>query len=308
MLKATKGKPRGDKSALPPSVAALTSWTVRADPNGPFAIVIPGATHSDRHEVLKPYLAGEWRRFHAGVVIDVTPAKSTGWLDGDVAGNLLERVRLMRMPPVAKGVLAPWCPHTGVWELLWNLVAVEEFVVEDPLRQMIDKPFYLAHDIHRALWEARFVAREHDTLQPVKAFLRHFCQWINGEPLGDDSRAVLAGIGIHRRITSNLEKLDVIGFLLALAGQMRLLERAIFLIDDLERALVPNKRFLLGQLRDMLSSGRRWTQFGVNPLGILLGFTGSQTDMKLLGKHQATLATEVGAGLNWAHLESGSGT
>jgi hypothetical protein len=286
---------------LSPSVPAITAWTVDEDPGRLIAIVVPGATHFDRQEVIRQYAEGEWLRFHSGLVIDAKPPKTTEWLAGNVAGHFMDRIRLLSMPSIAKGVMAPWYPHVeGEWELLWNLIAVEEFIVDDPLRQMIDKPFYLVHDVHRMLWEARFLAREHSSLQPTEALMVHFTRWITGEPLGDEGRKALASIGINRLISSHTERLDVVCFLLSLACQNGLLERAIFLFDDLEHALQPNKRSVLRQLRDLLDCGRRWARIGGSPLGILIGFTGSRTDLQLLAKYNTVLMNDVTAGLAWA--------
>lgn len=284
---------------LAPSVLALTSWTVDDDEQRPIALVVPGRTHFDRQEVLKQYRDGDWRRFHSGVVVNVD--RSTEWLDGSIATGFLGRVQVMKMPiVVGKSIMASWYPRGGPWELLWNLIAVEEFVVEDPLRQIIDKPFYLVHDIHRALWEARFLAREHPTLQPVEDFMVHFTRWLMGEPLGDEGRRVFSALGIKRTVSNSIERLDAACFLLSLACQNGLLERAIFLFDDLEHALQPNKRSMLRQLRDLLDSGRRWGRLGSNPLGVLIGFTGTRTDLQLLTKYCSPLAEDVNAGLSWA--------
>ncbi len=294
------GPPKRRQSSeveLSPSVLALSSWTVSEDPDRLLALVVPGPTHFNRQEVLRQYRDGEWRRFHSGIVIDAG-ATSTDWLEGNIASNFLTRIRMLRMPPVSKGIMAKWYPRaSGAWELLWNLIAVEEFIVEEPLRQLIDKPFYLVHDVHRALWEARFLAREHPNLGPVQGFMMHFDRWLMGDPLGDEGRKALAALGIKRLITKDSERLDVACFLLALACQNGLLERSVFLFDDLEHALQPNKRSMLRQLHDLLESGRRWARLGSNPLGILIGFTGSKADLQLLTKYNAALADEVSAGL-----------
>lgn len=295
------GPPKRRSSAeveLSPSVMALTTWTVEDDPERPLSIVLPGPSHFNRQEVLKQYRDGTWRRFHSGIVIDAMPPKSVEWLEGDIATNFLTRIRQLQMPPVSKEIMASWYPRaTGIWELLWNLIAVEEFVVEEPLRQLIDKPFYLVHDVHRAIWEARFLAREHATLDATEGLMVIIDRWLMGEPLGDDGRRVLSTLGIKRLITKDAERLDVACFLLSLACQNGLLERSIFLFDDLEHALQPNRRSMLRQLRDLLDTGRRWARLGSNPLGVVLGFTGTQTDLQLLTKFNPTLGAEVREGL-----------
>ncbi len=285
---------------LSPSVTAITAWSIDDDPERLIAIVVPGATHFDRQEVIRQYAEGEWRRFHSGIVIDAAPPKTTEWLEGNVSTNFMERLRRLPMPPLTKDIMAPWYPREGDWELLWNLIAVEEFIVDEPLRQMIDKPYYLVHDVHRVIWEARFLAREHSSLHATEVLVTHFIRWITGEPLGDDGRKALAEIGINRLVSSPAERLDVTCFLLSLAYQNGLLERAVFFFDDLEHALQPSKRSALRQLRDLLDCGRRWARIGGSPLGILVGFTGTRTDLQLLAKYNAGLTHDVNAGLAWA--------
>lgn len=285
--------------ALSPTIVAITSWTVSDDDDRPLALVVPGASRFDRQQVLRPYVEGEWRRFQSGIVIDTS--KPTGWLEGQVATDFLARIQRMPMPELPKEVMARWYKPEPFWGLLWALTAVEEFVVNEAFRQILDKPFYLVHDVHKALWEARFLSREHDRLGPVEAFMTHFTRWISGEPLGDAGQRALADLGIRRLVTSASERLDVLNFLLSLACQNGLLERAIFLFDDLEQALQPNKRAVLRQFRDLLQCGHRWAQLGGSPLGILIGFTGSRSDFQLLEQLHAPLAADVREGLRWAH-------
>src|SRR5271166_2795807 len=94
--------------AMSPSVLAITSWTVAESAGRPLVMVVPGPTHFDRREVLKQYTGGEWRRFHSGIVIDTAPAKTTEWLEGNVAANFMTRVGSMPMPPVPEDILAKW--------------------------------------------------------------------------------------------------------------------------------------------------------------------------------------------------------
>ena len=295
-------RPQSSEVVLSPSIIALTAWTVEENTRRLPALVVPGPTHTDRQETLKQYVQGEWRRFHSGIAIDADPTRSTEWLNGDIPTNLMTRVRDLPMPPVTKDFMAKWYPHEGPWELIWNLVAVEEFFVDEPMRTMVDKPFYLIHDVHRVLWEARFLARENDSLQAAEELVNHFIHWILGEPLGEEGCRSLESLGIKRHVSSPTEKLDVVCFLLCLACQNGLLERSIFFFDDLEHALQPNKRSLLRQLWDLIECTKRWARIGSggSPLGLLFGFTGSRTDLQTLTKLHPKLFVEVNAGLNWA--------
>jgi hypothetical protein len=266
----------------------------------PVALVVPGATHFDRQAVVKQYVTGEWRRFQSGIHIDADPSLSSDWLTVGVLKNFTNRIISMEMPPVNKNLMAGWY-QTHVpqaWNLLWNLIAVDEFCVEDPLRGLVDKPFYLVHDVHRALWEARFLARENNTLQAAEGFVLHFTRWLVGDPLDAEGEKVLSALGINRHVVSPVERLDVLCFLLCLACQNGLLERAVFFFDDLEHALQPNRRSQLRQLWDLLECSRRWVRIGGCPLGVLIGFTGSRADMQLLTKLHPKLSVDITAGLN----------
>jgi hypothetical protein len=284
---------------LAPSVLSIIDWTVTEEEQRPLAIVLPGANHLDRRTVLRQYTEGAWRRFHPGVVIDAEDVKSTAWLEGNVADNLLHRLAILAMPPLDKEMFAPWYPHESAWELLWNLVGIKDIIINEHLREMVDQSFYLVHDVHRALWEARFIDRE-SNMGAVEDFMLHFTHWIMGEPLGEAGQKALAAIGIKRLVSSNAEKLDVFFFLLALGSHNGLLDRAIFTFDDLEHALQPNKRGALRQLKDVLDAGRRWAKFGGTPFGTIFGFTGSSRDLELMSKFHTKLAAEVSTGLEWA--------
>jgi hypothetical protein len=53
----------------------------------------------------------------------------------------------------------PMNTHYG-WDLIWGLVLKSDFVIEAPLRGLIDRRFSRLSDMFRALTEARFVVTE----------------------------------------------------------------------------------------------------------------------------------------------------
>jgi hypothetical protein len=284
---------------ISPSAVAITEWTVHDRADRLIALVVPGATPFDRQSVLKQYSEGAWTRFHPGTLIDANPTATKGWFRAGVLDNLFTRASRLSMPAMEKGLVAPWYPRgTGLWDLLWGLVAIEDWLVEEPLRSMIDQSFYLVHDVHKALWEVRFIAREQPTLDAADVFMGAVIRWLSGETLGEGDRKALAALGIDRLVAEN-ERLGVLLFLFTLAYQNGLLERMVFVFDNLESALHPSERSTLRQLHVLLETGRRWARLG-SPVGFLIGFTGSRSDLSLLGKLNSKLAEDVSAGLDWA--------
>jgi hypothetical protein len=218
------------------------------------------------------------------------------WIEKGVLSSLhtlLERARM----PQTQWVVLQRPPES--WEMLWALIDVEGFAVEEPLRDMVDRNFYLVHDAHRLLWEARWIARENSDPQVVADFVALFVRWIKGEALSDADQAVLAGLQVKRQVTTDVQKLDLVNFLFALARQNGLLDRVIFVIDNIELALKADKRQLLKQFYEFVDSVRRWIAIGGTPIGILIGFSSTSEDRAVLRKYQPKLAAEVEAGLHW---------
>jgi hypothetical protein len=285
-------------AVLSPTVLALTSWALADDEDRPLVLTLPGQTSHERRTQLQQLREGELR-FHPSIVVETTPA-SVEWVNQPFSSLFLERMLHLPMPHIGAEIMAPWySAMAGAWDLLWSLVAVEEFVLDEPLREVVDKPFYLVHDVHRMLWEIRFLAREQPDLRQAKNYMKYFLRWLLNEPLGEEGQAILSSVGIKRLVARDVEKMDVACFLLALVGQNGLLERTIVYFDDLELALQPNKRPVLRHLVDLLACHRRWSRLGSNPLSILFGFSGSVSDMQLLTKLNPVLAAEVKSGLVW---------
>lgn len=284
-----------------PSVPVIMEWTLAAmEQDHPVALVLPGPSHAERQRVLRQYTEGIQRASPVGVVINADEGLTASWVQVGTTENFFGRVASMRMPALLPDVLAGWYSSKvgEPWELLWGLIAVEEFLVDEPLRSMVDQSFYLVHDVHRAIWEARFLAREHAALDVTERFVQAITSWISGQTLSEEHRQALSSIGINRPVATATEQLDVMFFLLSLAYHSGLIERAVFVFDDLEEALQPQKRAMLRQIRDLLATAKRWALLG-SPVGILLGFSGSRQDMELLSKYNMSLAVEVSSGLDW---------
>ncbi len=279
-----------------PTVVPYVKWAqIPEGADRSFLHVLPGAP-ADRDRVFREYSLGDWLHFQGGIVIDSTDADM--WIKTGPLNSLVSRLRTLPLPVESKDMTLPWFPHLpGVWELLWGLIAVENFVIEEPLRGLIDQPFYLVHDVHRALWEARFLAREHESHVPVEVFVETFLRWVLNEPLTVSDRAALSQIGVRRVVGTEQEQLDVFLFLLTLAGQNGLLNRAVLYFDKLERALDGAGRPILRQLHTLVLTGERWTKLGNCPLGVIVGFSAQTRDRTQLRRLHAKLATEIEVGI-----------
>lgn len=290
-------KARRTKSAeasLAPSLVSIIDWTLAPAEGRPVSVVLPGP--QGRKEMVAHYSGGEWIKTQQGISLDTIAAAD--WLEIGVAASFLNRAARFVMPPESKQRTAPWFPHlAGVWEVLWALVAVEEFVIEEPLRSMVDQSFYLLHDMFKALWEARFLARENADLGVAEDFVQTLLRWLANATLTQKDVETLSSIGIRRSVTTDVERLDLICFLFTLAQQNALLSRAVLLFDDLESALGPEKKVLLKGLFELLETLRRWMRIGECPVGILIGFTGTRADLNILRKRSPKLAAEVESGV-----------
>lgn len=277
------------------TVAPLISWAVADEATRPALCVVPGEA-PQRTSLLQQFTLGEWRRFQEGYLVD-HPQEAT-WLSLGVVHDLTRRVERLALPKEVRDRFQgyPAFPQ-GSWEVLWALVWNDDFIVEEPLRGVVDQSFYLMHDVYRAIWEARFFARENGTLKPLSAFMQTLTRWMTGETLSKADLELLGRLNITRHIATELERLDVLCFVLTLAAQNDVLCRTVFVFDQLENALTPEHKVALRQLHTLFLVVSRWVHLGLCPAGVLLGFRGLPSDFTKLKKLHPKLAGEVAAHL-----------
>lgn len=251
--------------------------------------------------IVAEFERGEWRRTEPGILFEVHGASR--WLEEGVLPNVTGRLGRLSLGPEARELTKPWFPPLpGSWELFWGLVAVEEFVIEEPLRGMVDQSFYLAHDVYRALWEARFLAKEYGQVGqkgPAPAIAASIVRWFTGSDLDEEDREVLTSIGIKRNVSSEQERLDVLCFLLTLGVQNGLLSRLVLFFDSLEEALTPARRGLLRQLHAFIAGITRWNRIGPPAIGVMIGLSPTRTNMSALRRFHTKFHDEIEAGLLW---------
>lgn len=282
-------KPISSEIYVMPTTVPIVEWTVSLDKSALF--VVPGSLPQDRSVLLQQYAGGEWKKFHSGVILDTDP--SHAWLEEGLLANVTQRIARLPVPPESKEVLpAKFPPIAGYWELLWGLVTIREFIVEEPLRGMVDQEFYLLHDGYKAIWEARFLAKE-TSFDETSGFIETYLRWIANETLSEKDKGRLSHARINRTVNSEQERIDMLLLLLTLATQNGLIDRIVITLDGLEEALRPEGRPLLKQLYTWIESLDRWIHIGNCPLGLVVGFSGSKSDLSLLKRFHPKLFVRI---------------
>lgn len=217
----------------------------------------------------------------------VPKEEQQAWLTRGVLGQLQESVSRAWVDPDAKSFMPPWWP--GVvpsWGLLWGLVAVPDFQVEEPLREMVDRSVSVFHTLFLALWEIRFLLEEAEDFETVGRLIESLGAWVQGKPLDAQKVKDLTQLGVNRRLSNEAEQLDVLCFVLALAAQNGLIGRHYVALDGVEKA----ERSRLKELATVLDVCGRWTKIPGMPLGLLVGWSGHGPG---LGRNHAKLTTHL---------------
>lgn len=182
----------------------------------------------------------------------------------------------------------------GTWNLLWELLDVPEFVVEEPLRGLVDQGF-LFTEFYQALWEARFLLQE--SAPRVENLVEALIRWMTWTELSSEDRKLLGTLRLSRPLQSDEERLDTLFFLLALARQNGTVGPAVIVFDDIDLALrqgVETRRQLLTKLLKLISAVERWDRLGM-ALGLVLGVSpGVLTSLK---RYNPKLGKKISGGL-----------
>jgi len=195
---------------------------------------------------------------------------------------------------VEKGVPQSLALGRGSWSLMWSLLSVEDFLIEDPLRELADQGQRFT-EFFRAIWEVRFLYGEG---RNVRSQVTSLIRWASDSTLFPDDRETLRRLGIRRALSRRRDRYDLMFFLLALARQNECVERAIFVFDGLEGALdqapaIRRERFRC--LLELTEIAEHWATLG-SPTGILFGYSKQQEKgfkrfcPKLFGKVQEASA------------------
>lgn len=285
---------RRDLEGVPPSRAI--AWALAfGDRERKALLVVPG----DREERLRfydRYLVHTEKLSSEGAIDDL---QGFSWTNVGVLENVITRIATARVSASTR--LPVWFPpEKGVWELLWSLVAVEDIVIGEPLRTLVDNSTFLAHHLYRLLWEARFLAKEKVNLKPAQVFVELIVRWLTAETLTEDEDKQLLTLGVRQRVQTDSQRFDLLCMLVSLAEHNGFISRLVLAFDDLEKALVhPNRTLLLRRMSKLLDSIDRWIKVGGSPIGVLIGFEATPESMTTLREHHPRLADHVREGLVW---------
>jgi len=169
------------------------------------------------------------------------------------------------------GHLVKWVGGVGPWNLLWELLDVKDFVVEEPLRGLVDQGF-LFTEFYQALWEVRFLLRE--STPNIEGITDALIRWMTLEELSTEDHQVLGRLRLSRPLQSDEERLDTMFFLLALARQNGIAKPTIVIYDELGKAVrqgQSTRRKILADLLKLISAAKRWNRLG-SALGLVAGF------------------------------------
>jgi hypothetical protein len=285
------------------AVAPLLRWALSfAEPDRPTFLTISGATE-EREALLRAYLHPKYNAVRPDTVEDVVGDQTRGWVERGAVDSFIERVAVMRVPVEVRQSYDLDAIRATEWELLWGLIVVDTLIVEEPLRDLVDRSSDIVSDVHRALWEARFLFREHPSVEPAATFLGTMARWLAGAELKSADIERLTAAGIRKRIERDTDKLDATCFILTLAAQNGIVNRVLLTFDGIENALRSDGRPALRQLLCVVRAVDRWVRMGGCPIGLFLGLTGTETNVARLRKMHLALARRVESGRSWCTQE-----
>lgn len=255
----------------------------------PVALTVPGML-SERLAAFQKF--GAWAE--PNVIVDTQRLALDRWTEDGVVAHFTDRLSRLSVPLSAQDRLVVGIPpFDGVWELLWALVAVDEFMIDEPLRTMVDQKFYLVHDVYRFLWEIRFVSHE-TSFKAAKKLMGTFLRWLDDDLIEGDIE-VLGKLGIERRVQEQ-ERADVLCFLTTLAAQNAIVSRIVLGFEGLNDILIAKERPKLRQLHSFLKTLTRWGGLGC-PVRLLIGFDFGE--ISRLHDLHPKLADDIQAGSVW---------
>lgn len=242
-------------------------------------LTVPGGSPQARAGFYNAIDCGTWT---------VERSNPRAWLTEGPLDDLTRRI----------GRLEPLTGGTGDWAWLRALAATKDFLIEEPLRTMVDNQVYLIHDAMLILLALRFAILEGQD-DPDLLF-RAFIQWLRGEGLEPEQRRLLHATGITKLVTGFAGRVDLLFFLLALAFMNDVLDRTVFVFDDLEGACSPGSPVFLRELHSILGLATRWSRATDFPGTFLLGFDPRR--QALLRRLAPKFAEDVQVSMEWAKV------
>ncbi len=186
------------------------------------------------------------------------------------------------------------------WEWLSRLAALDEVVVEEPLRSMAARGTSLTFDAARLFFEWRFRVREGASKEDAVAIRNTLTDWMQGLALTDAQQEVVSAsqnprVGSYRQPQNDTECVNTLLFFLTLAEQNGVIQKTVMVFDDLESACRNGDRHRLRLLNGVLACQERWASAMEIPLAVLVGMDAHKTS--LLRRMNPRLAEQISARL-----------
>lgn len=214
----------------PPSKESVQEWVLSLGEGGSCVLSVEGPTSAHR-ELVYSYIK----------TLPVVTVPSEDWREGFIN-------QIVTRPPV--------------WRVLQDLIRVEEFVIYEPLKSIVDQGGHLARLFH-AIWEIRFLFEEEGV--PPDPFARYLTDWVVAPK---KPGPILQRIHLDRALPRN-KRLDAFFFLLVLSRQNGCFNRAVFVIDGLE-AFADRSKAQFRELQQLVKTAKKWEKKG-SSVGFCLG-------------------------------------
>jgi hypothetical protein len=197
------------------------------------------------------------------------------WVDTLFTGFLANKLSKLR-------AIGSITPHE--WDLLWNLITVDELHLDLTLQDLVDQG-KLYTRIHRILIEARQQLDENNEVRPVVQALG---RWMAEGQLEEPYGQALLGMKGPNRMSAPYERFDALFFLATLSSSNALLAPTILVLDGLEGILSHyHRKGLAKELVDFCLAIDRWARIG-SPLKFVFGLANEKV-ITSLGRIYAPL-------------------
>lgn len=255
----------------PPSIRDVQAWVLQLSERGSSLLTMKGPNPIFRREAFNLCFDVP------GLAILGNTKNPQVWLEKGIRADLTQRVRGITHAP---------------WGLFQELLIVPDFVVEEPLRGLIDQGFRFT-GFYKALWEARFLQQENRARESLH-LLGSVIRWMTGADLDDKQKAALSSVGIACLLGES-ERLDMLLFLLALSYQNGLIDRAVFVLDGVDEVLRMNadrRKDMLRQLTETIQIFERWARLG-SATGLVLGLDSEHNALGSITHYNSRLGKKI---------------
>lgn len=178
------------------------------------------------------------------------------WTEAGPARALADRIQFLGGAP---------------WEWVTHAIHSPDLVVEEPLRTFLDGGQSPATDVFRVIWEARHLRQEGRNTQVL---LRTLGRWLRGAPLSHLEVSRLERF--HLPASSEMQRLDALLCLVAVARHAGAFPRAVIVFDGLESVVNASNRSRLLELEQVCARVEVWGRMG-SGLGLLVGCSTEST-------------------------------